>query len=172
MKTLVFSAALFLAAVSLSFAQQDTLQIAFITDSGEIVLLYSDSQLMGAFEAGLNDGTTMSDIATYDTLGYYYLLGWGVRGVDEVYSTTSINLLKMTDDQGRNGLFVYSMSMVGQCETGCRCRACRPAYASGGHLLSCTCDWTKDGDCGEPSCKKILDPVLDVAAFTSFLGDL
>lgn len=131
-------------------AQADTLvQVGTIGTDGTVSLSVQESILKSAYEIALNDGTVMSQVFIYDTLGTYYLFGKGINNAEGTFGTYTFILYEDTDSLGNTGLFVYAVaSAAADCISKCLCTDCQPRAVSPGDPISyCDCMGRNQGPC-------------------------
>lgn len=155
----LFSIALLCTNIVPVYATQDTLAVAKYVN-GEWQLMYAESVYKSAFEATMNDGTTMSEVFVHlDTIGIRYLSARGHRN-DSTYSFSFV-LSEWTSSDGE----VFLQVTVGgggddmhQCDVLDNvCLDCLPiGYQTPGGWWKYNCDCWEYGSgprSGQPECK-------------------
>lgn len=133
----------------------DTMAVA-IYNSGEWELMYAESSYKSAFEAILNDGTTMSEVFIHiDTLGNKYLSARGHRN-DSTFSFSYL-LREWTSTSGDSFLQVYyggdgNGNEIDQCDLLDNiCLECLPIGWTSGGIYRAYCDCWEKGAGPDPA---------------------
>lgn len=121
-----------------------TVRVATYASAGS-QLIVQESVLKSAFETALNDGTTMSRVGIYDTLGTQEIYGVGIL------NDASVSVY-ITLQQESDGNLTYLVATVGDSEgtkcyryPGCElCHECVKYYDNG---PKCSCSSRNDGPC-------------------------
>jgi hypothetical protein len=127
---------------------QSSVRIGAIIDNAP-VLIVPEAILKSAFEEGYNDGTTMSQVELFDTLGLTFLIGYGFHA-DSGCSSIALGLETETENDT-----LYLLVTTGSSQDECRryhsctlCYLCKPSFNRDGEMIACDCTVrTEEGPC-------------------------